>query len=128
MSTQISNTNRLSNSFSGTSVSEKRVRDYRYEVTGELFQVDEIQDFPGGFCIRKFVIMDESSYPSPICFDLLKSDVRVIERFSIGDRIKIIFKLKGREWNGKYFSNIQALKIEKVHDNASQCEEDDVPF
>ena len=114
MSTQISNTNRLSNSFSGTSVSEKRVRDYRYEVTGELFQVDEIQDFPSGFCIRKFVIMDESSYPSPICFDLLKSDVRKVDQFSVGDRIKVIFKLSGREWNGKFYSNIQALRIDKM--------------
>ena len=128
MNTHISNNNRLTSSFSGTSISEKRVRDYRYEVTGELFHVDEIQDFPGGFCIRKFVIMDESSFPSPICFDLLKSDVRKVDQFSVGDRIKVVFKLKGREWNGKFYSNLQALRVELVQADKLESEEEDVPF
>lgn len=69
MSTHSENNSRFISAFSGTSITQKRIKDYRYEVTGELFQIDEIQDFSGGFSIRKFVIMDESTNPSPICFD-----------------------------------------------------------
>ena len=72
--------------------------------------------------------MDESSYPSPICFDLLKSDVRKVDQFSAGDRIKVVFKLKGREWNGKYYSNLQALKLQLVQADKPASGEEDVPF
>lgn len=128
MSIHSENNSRFISSFSGTSITQKSIKDYRYEVTGELFQIDEIQDFSGGFSIRKFVIMDESSYPSPICFDLLKADVNKIDRFDIGDRVRVVFKLRGRQWNGKYFSNLHAVKVELLNDNKSLCEDEDIPF
>ena len=113
----------------GTTVTEEITKNYQYEVTGSLIHLEDSQTYGSGFKVRKFVIMDDASYPSPLCFELLKDDVSKIDQFSLGDRLTITFKLKGREWNGKYFTNPQAIEIEREEGNGeTDALEDDVPF
>ena len=113
----------------GTTVTEEITKNYQYEVTGSLIHLEDSQTYGSGFTVRKFVIMDDASYPSPLCFELIKDDVSKIDQFSLGDRLKITFKLKGREWNGKYFTNPQAIEIEREEGNGkTDAQEDDVPF
>ena len=64
------------------------------------------------------------------------------EHYNIGDQVEVSFNLSSREWNGKYFHNIDAWKIEKTGEeetennnleeppvfNTPASEEDDLPF
>ena len=112
----------------GTTVTEEITKNYQYEVTGSLIHLEDSQTYGSGFTVRKFVIMDDASFPSPICFELIKDDTSKIDQFSPGDRLKVTFKLKGREWNGKYFTNLQAIQIEveKEVTSADKKEEEEI--
>ena len=123
-------TNRFGSVVKATNLTEETVKNYEYEVTGSLLRVEDAQTYGSGFTVRKFVIMDDASFPSPICFELIKDDTSKIDQFSPGDRLKITFKLKGREWNGKYFTNLQAIQIEveKEVTSADKKEEEEISF
>ena len=122
-------TNRFGSVVKTTTLTEETVKNYQYEVTGSLLRVEDAQTYGSGFIVRKFVIMDDASFPSPICFELIKDDTSKIDQFSPGDRLKVTFKLKGREWNGKYFTNLQAINVkrEKIVESSGESIED-VPF
>lgn len=65
---------------------------------------------------REFLlnIPDEknSKFDQHVMFELLNRDIPLIDSFQEGDEIKVYFNLIGREWKGKYFTNLQAWKIE----------------
>jgi hypothetical protein len=42
-----------------------------------------------------------------------------VDDYSEGDNIEVEFDLRGREWNGKYFTNLQAWRINRAGDGES---------
>jgi hypothetical protein len=44
----------------------------------------------------------------------------MLDRFSEGDKVKVSFDLRGREWNGKYLTNLNAWRV----DNAGAASEE----
>ena len=70
---------------------------------------------------RDFVLTVEpgSPYPQHVSFQLVQDKVSLIDSYNIGDEVKVLFNLKGREWvspqgETKYFNTIDAWRIEKV--------------
>ena len=70
---------------------------------------------------RDFVLTVEpgSPYPQHVSFQLVQDKVALVDNFAIGDEVKVLFNLKGREWvspqgETKYFNTIDAWRIEKV--------------
>ena len=118
-------TNRIGSFVNGTSVTEVLTKNYQYEVTGTLIKVDAVQTYDSGFMVRKFVLLDDSSYPTPLCFDLIKEDVSMTNDLAVGVRLKVIFKLNGREWNGRHFTNLQAIRIDREAQTVVANEEED---
>jgi hypothetical protein len=43
---------------------------------------------------------------------LVQDRVDIIDSIAEGTPIKVYFDLRGREWQGKYFTNLQAWRIE----------------
>ena len=41
----------------------------------------------------------------------------MVDGHNPGEMLKVFFDLRGREWNDKYFTNLNAWKIEKVMDD-----------
>jgi single-strand DNA-binding protein len=70
---------------------------------------------------RDFVLTVEpgSPYPQHVSFQLVQDKVSLVDNFAIGEEVKVLFNLKGREWvspqgETKYFNTIDAWRIEKV--------------
>ena|ERR1017187_5586807 len=70
---------------------------------------------------RDFVVTIEpgSPYPQQVSFQLVQDKVSLIDSLNIGDEVKVLFNLKGREWvspqgETKYFNTIDAWRIEKI--------------
>jgi hypothetical protein len=57
---------------------------------------------------------DKSQYPNYIKFQLVQDRVEILDNVQEGSVIKVYFDLRGREWQGKYFTNLQAWRIEAV--------------
>lgn len=84
-----------------------------YEITGRLIVLNETQSFPSGFQKREFVVEElEGQYPQQIKFEAMKDGCDRLDAFNVGDTIKVHFNLRGNEYNGKYYVNLQAWKME----------------
>ena len=83
------------------------------EIEGTIIQIGEIETVgANNLEKRQFVIETDGDYPQQIAFELIKDKVYKIDNFAEGQRINVLFNIRGREWNGKYYTNLQAWKLE----------------
>lgn len=95
-----------------------------YTMTGSLIVVKETQTFDSGFTKREFVIRTEGDYPQEVMFELIKDKTSVIDKYKQGDQVEVHFNIRGREYNGRYFVNLSAWKVDAVGgSSAGQPEE-----
>jgi len=86
-----------------------------FEIEGKLHKTFETEKKTQTFEAREFVILiSEENYPQYIKFQLVNDRCTLLDKFREGDQIKVYFDLRGREWNEKYFTNLNAWKIEAV--------------
>ncbi|MFP4069028.1 MAG: DUF3127 domain-containing protein [Opitutales bacterium] len=84
-----------------------------YELTGTVKEIFDEQTFASGFNKREFVVTSEADkFPQDIKFEALKDKVELVNKLNKGDKVKVTFDINGREWNGKYFVNLAAWKVE----------------
>lgn len=100
----------------GTLAGQKGIEDMAYELEGTIKEIFETKTFGKGFTKREFVVTTsrgpEDRYPQHIKLSLIKDKVGLIDRFQVGQRIKVTFDLRGSESNGRYFTDLQAWKVE----------------
>jgi len=85
-----------------------------FETTGLLHKVFEQQSKSETFQTREFVIKLDGNYPQFIKFQLTQDRCDLINNFKEGDTVKVSFDLRGREWNERYFTNLNAWRIDAV--------------
>ncbi|HKI89464.1 MAG TPA: DUF3127 domain-containing protein [Draconibacterium sp.] len=62
---------------------------------------------------QEFVIETEEQFPRKVCFTLFNDKVSLIDGVAEGDEVEVAFNLESREFNGKWYHNINAWKIDK---------------
>jgi hypothetical protein len=62
---------------------------------------------------REYIIETEDKFPKKICFNLWGER---IDQFHLkeGDRVKIFFDLESREFNGRWYTDVKAWKVESA--------------
>jgi hypothetical protein len=84
------------------------------EIQGELIVKGETETIgQKGFKKRIAVVKTDEQYPQTIPVEFTQDKVFLLDNFQIGDIVKIGINLRGTEWKGKYFANIQGWKINK---------------
>ncbi len=68
---------------------------------------------------QEFVIETEEQFPRKVCFTLFGDKTSLINGLSAGEEVDVSFNMESREYNGKWFHNINAWKIDKVSANQS---------
>jgi hypothetical protein len=63
---------------------------------------------------QEFVVETQEQFPKKVCFTLFGDKTSLIEPISTGDEVEVSFNMESREYNGKWFHNINAWKIDKV--------------
>ncbi len=68
----------------------------------------------GPWSKQEFVIeYQEGNYPTQVCMNVWGEDkVKDLEKFQAGETVKVSFNLSSREYNGRWYSDIRAWKIE----------------
>lgn len=61
---------------------------------------------------RDFVIETEGQYPRLICFTLFGDKASILDNINIGATVEVYFNIESKEFNGRYFHNINAWKVE----------------
>lgn len=103
-----------------------------FEITGTIKKVFEEQTFGSGFNKREFVLTIESGrFPQDIKFECVKDKVALLSTVKAGDKLKVFFDLRGREWKESYFVNLNAWKLEPMGAgaaSAADADEDGAPL
>jgi hypothetical protein len=90
------------------------------EVEGKIKVVGETKEYgSNGFRKREVVITTEEQYPQFLNIEFIQDKTEAVDKFSVGDQVKIGINLKGREWvspqgETKYFNSIQGWRIERL--------------
>ena len=73
---------------------------------------------------RNFIINNGSDYNPEVCCQVFgKEKVDALNDFQVGQELEVSINLSSREYNGKYYHNIDAWKIEIIEEN-----QDNSPF
>lgn len=83
-----------------------------YELTGKLHKVFDIEKKGDNFRSREFVVFVPGDYPQYVKFQIVQDRCEQMDNIPDGADIKVYFDLRGREWQGKYFTNLNAWKVE----------------
>jgi len=83
-----------------------------FEFSGVVKAILDPKTFDSGFTVREFVVENpDDKYPKPIAFQTKQDKVALLDSLSVGDKVTVSFDLDGREWQGKYFVNLNAWRI-----------------
>jgi hypothetical protein len=66
---------------------------------------------------QEFVIETLEQYPRKVCANLWGEKTAVLETLNIDDKVVMTFDLESREFNGKWYTDVKAWKIEPVSAN-----------
>ncbi|MDR1497637.1 MAG: DUF3127 domain-containing protein [Puniceicoccales bacterium] len=86
---------------------------FMFEITGTIKKIFDEQTFGSGFNKREFVLSVEAErFPQDIKFECVKDKTSLLAALNVGDKVKVFFDLRGREWKENYYVNLNAWKIE----------------
>lgn len=110
-----------------------------YELSGKIKLIQEPQTFNSGFTKREMVVtVEDGKYPQDINLEFIQDKVALLEGLQPGQHVTVSFDIRGREYNGKYFNNLQGWRV--VTDEAGPVPggtqdqpppgfgDDDIPF
>ena len=97
-----------------------------YDIEGQIKVIDFMQTFDSGFTKREFVITTEEKFPQDIKLELVKDKCDLIDKYSVGDWLKVGFNMRGNEYNDKYYVNLVAWRLEPAegHQTVAESEKD----
>lgn len=111
------------------------------ELEGKIKLMMDTQTFDSGFSKREFVVTTDEQYPQDVKFECIKDKIELLNAFEVNENVKVHFNVRGNEYNGRYYVNLQAWRLEKAGQAApamneapapaiedATSEEDDLPF
>jgi hypothetical protein len=103
-----------------------------FKMKGVLKVINPAVQVSEKFTKREFVLNEpHDQYPQDILFQLTQKNVDVLDKFVEGQEVEVSFRIRGREYNGKYFNNIEAWRIEAINEIAptkASKDEEVLPF
>ena len=85
--------------------------------------IGETEEFGNnGFTKRQLVIATEEQYIQYIPVDFVKDKTSVLDKFKVGQTVKVAVNVRGNEYNGKFYINFQGWKIESISGQQSEVD------
>jgi hypothetical protein len=104
------------------------------EVSGKIQAVFESKQITERFRKREFVLelSDNSRYPQSVLFQLTGDRCEDLDRFEVGQNVRVEFSLRGREWKSpsgevKYFNSLDVWTIDEAAAGAGSSPFDEEP-
>jgi Domain of unknown function (DUF3127) len=83
-----------------------------YDLTGKIKLIQEAKTFDSGFTKREMVvIVEDGKYPQEINIEFVQDKTSLLDNLQVGQEVTVTFDIRGREYNGRYFNNLQGWKI-----------------
>ena len=116
------------------------------EVLGKIKVINPEQQVSASFKKRELVVVTDEQYPQFISINFVQDKCDILNKYNVGDTVKVGINLRGREWinpqgEAKYFNDIQGWRVEVIDESETQAhqtfqpatdfneeEHDDLPF
>jgi hypothetical protein len=112
-----------------------------YELTGKIKLIQEPKTFDSGFTKREMVVtVEDGKYAQEINLEFIQDKVALLDDLQPGQEVTVSFDIRGREYNGRYFNNLQGWKVVVLGESSdtsegtagfstpSDFDDDDPPF
>ena len=68
----------------------------------------------GAWSKQEFVFeYQEGNFPTQVCMNVWGDDkVKELDKYQVGDKVKVSFNLSSREYNGRWYTDVRAWRIE----------------
>ena len=84
-----------------------------YDLTGKVKLVQDAKTISDKFTVREFVVtVDDGKYPQDIALQFVNDKVSLLDNLQVGEEVTVSFDIRGREYNGRYFNNLNAWKLQ----------------
>ncbi len=85
-----------------------------YQLEATIHKIFDTEAKTDKFKSRDVVCVTNDQYPQYIKIQFVQDRCELLDSFREGDEVRIFFDLRGKEWQEKYFTNLQAWKIERT--------------
>ena len=98
------------------------------EVQGSIKVIGEVQEISATFKKRELVVSTDEQYPQTLSIEFVQDKTDLLNKFELGQNVKVGINLRGREWENpqtkeiKYFNSIQGWRIELLENSNSDDE------
>lgn len=84
-----------------------------YELEGSIKLIGDTASYGSkGFTKREIVVTTADRFPQDIKFEFVKDKTELLDKFRVGQQVKIAFDIRGSEYNGKYYVSLTGWKID----------------
>lgn len=91
-----------------------------YDLMGKIKLIQDPKTFDSGFTKREMVvIVEDGKYPQEINLEFIQDKAALLEALQPGQEVTVTFDIRGREYNGRYFNNLQGWKVVAAGTDAS---------
>ena len=89
-----------------------------YELAGTVKLIQDVETFKNGSFRKRGIVVtvEDGKFPQDILLEFVQDKISLLDDVNIGDNVQITFDLRGREYNGRYYNNLQGWKLEKAGD------------
>ena len=100
------------------------------EIQGSIKLIGDVQEISSTFKKRELVITTDEQYPQTLSIEFVQDKTDLLNKFEVGQNVKVSINLRGREWENpqtkeiKYFNSIQGWRIELLENSNT---DDDLP-
>jgi hypothetical protein len=86
------------------------------EITGKLIQKLPVQsgvsNSGNNWSKAEFVIETVEQYPKKVCANLWGDRAKALDQFQLGSLITVSFDLESREYNGRWYTDVKAWRVD----------------
>ena len=86
-----------------------------YDITGRLYKVFDTEQIKETFRKREIVIeQQDGKYPNYVKIEFTQDRTSLVDSYNEGDEVTVSFDLRGRQWNDKFFTNLNGWRIQSA--------------
>ena len=93
-----------------------------FKTTGKVLQIlPEIKGINarGEWKKQEFIIeVEDGQFPKKICFSVMNDKNGIFEKLKLDKDVEVSFSIESREFNGKWYSNNNAFRVDLVQSNS----------
>lgn len=82
------------------------------KLSGTVYAIEAPVQISEKLTKRNFVVTTGDKYPETVAFEMLNDKCDLADGFTVGQQVEVSFNVRGREYNGKFYTNLAAWKIE----------------